>query len=56
MLLCSSDDFGILKNKRSNFEFSSKGDLRSLIQWSPSSSHSHQEIIYTTITSGDVIQ
>jgi len=32
----SSGDFGSLKNKCSNFEFASKGDLRPLIQWSPS--------------------
>jgi len=34
-------DFGILKNKCSNVEYASKGDLRPLIQWSPSLSHFH---------------
>jgi len=52
----SRGDFGILKNKRSNVEFASKGDLRPLIQWSPSLSHFHQTIIHTTYTSGDLIQ
>jgi len=32
----SRGDFGVLKNIRSNIEFASKGDLRPLIQWSPS--------------------
>jgi len=35
----SSGDFCILKNKRSNIEFASKGDLRPVIQWSLSLSH-----------------
>jgi len=48
----SSGDFGILKNKRSNVEFASKGDLRPLIQWSPSLSHFHQKIIHPTFTLG----
>jgi len=48
-------DFGVLKNKRSNVELSSKGDLRPLIQWSPSLSHFHQKIIHHTFTSGDVM-
>jgi len=52
----SSGDFGIIKNKCSNVEFASKGDLRPLIQWSPSLSHFHQKIIHTTFTSGDVIR
>jgi len=51
----SSSDFGILKNKRSNFEFASKGDLHPLIQWSPSLAYFHQKIIHSTFTSGDVI-
>jgi len=37
----SSGDFSILKNKCSKFEFASEGDLRPLIQWSPSLSHFH---------------
>jgi len=52
----SSGDLGILKNKRSNVEFVSKVDLRTLIQWSPSLSHIHRKIIHTTFTSGDVIR
>jgi len=52
----SSGDFGILKNKCSNVEFASKGDLRPLIQWSPSLSHFHQTITHTAFTSGDVIR
>jgi len=31
----SSGDLGILKNKRSNVELASIGNLRPLIQWSP---------------------
>jgi len=46
----SSGDFGILKNKRSNVEFASKGDLRALIQCSPSIFHFHQKIIHPTYT------
>jgi len=38
----SSGDFDVLKNKRSNVEFASKGDLRRLIHCSPSLSHFHQ--------------
>jgi len=52
----SSGDFGILENKRSNVEVASKGDLRPLIQWSPSLSHFHQKILLPTFTSGDVIR
>jgi len=51
----SSGDFGILKI-RSNVGFASKGDLRSLIQWSASLLHFHQKIIHRTFTSGDVIR
>jgi len=51
-----SGDFGILKNKFSIVEFAFKGDLRPLIQWSPSLSHFHQTIIHTTFASGDVIR
>jgi len=52
----SCGDFGILKNKRSNVEFASKGDLRPLIQWTPSFSHFHQKIIHPAFTSCDVIR
>jgi len=51
----SSGDFGIFKNKLSNVEFASIGDLRRLIQWLPSLSHFHQTIIHPTFTSGDII-
>jgi len=40
----------------SNIEFAYKGDLRPLIQCSPSLSHFHQQIIHTIFTSGDVIR
>jgi len=46
----SNGDFGILENKRSNVEFVSKGDLRTLIQWSPSLSRFHQKIIHPPST------
>jgi len=36
----------ILKNKRSNVEFACKGDLRPLLQWSPSLSHFHKKIFH----------
>jgi len=42
-LAITSGNFGILKNKRSNVEFTSKSDLRPLIQWSPSLSHFHKK-------------
>jgi len=42
----SSVDFGIFKNERINIEFACKGDLRHVIQWSPSLSHFHQKIIH----------
>jgi len=45
----SSGNFGILKSKRSNVEFSSKIDLRPLIQWSPSLSRFHQNITHTIL-------
>jgi len=50
----SSGDIGIYKRKRSNVEFASKVDLRPLIQWSPSLSHFHHQIIRRTFTSGDL--
>jgi len=55
ILLSAAVTCGILKNKRSNIEFVSEGDLRPLILWSPSLSHFHQKIIHPTFTSGDVI-
>jgi len=52
--MISIGDFGILKNKRSNVEFVTKGDLRPLIvtkfnTFSPKN-------IHRTFTSGDVIR
>jgi len=38
MLLLAAVTSASSKTKRSNVEFASKGDLRPLIQWSPSSS------------------
>jgi len=32
------------------------GDIRPLIQWSPSASHFHKEIIHPAVTSGDAIR
>jgi len=52
----SSGDFSIFKNKLSNVEFASKGDLCPLIQRSPSLSHFHQKIIHNTLTYGDIIR
>jgi len=51
----SSGDFSMLKNKCSNVEFASKGDLAPLIQWSLSLSQFHKKIIHTTFTYGVVI-
>jgi len=54
--LCTGRCCGILKNKQSNVEFTSKDDLRPVIQWSTSLSGFRQKIIHPTFTSADAIR